>query len=97
VSNFDRLSNTVVALSMAEAKLPCNTVHRCLDDIPVVSPEKRSYSEDFRSALKRICAASNILIAENCPLNEKAFENQTRGTVLSVGFDSKKMVWFLSA
>jgi hypothetical protein len=97
VSNFDRLSNTVVRLAIAESKLPPNAVHRCLDDIPVVSPASSDYTEKFGRALKRICSDCNILIAENCPHNEKAFENQTQGTVLGVGFDSRKMIWFLSA
>ena len=35
-------------------------------------------------------------LADMCPKAEKAFELQTRGTVLGVGFDSTNMSWFLT-
>ena len=47
--------------------------------------------------MREICAEVKILLADNCPLAEKAFEKVTRGTVLGVGFDSERMEWYLSS
>jgi hypothetical protein len=96
VANFDRLSHTVARLAMAEADTPGWVIHRTLDDIPIVEPKDKGYAKDFGKAFKSICEKASIRIAENCPRNEKAFELQTRGTVLGVGFDSKSLTWFLS-
>jgi hypothetical protein len=35
----------------------------------------------------------NVKLAENCPKNEKAFENQKRGKVLGILFDSTDLSW----
>jgi hypothetical protein len=96
VANFDRLSHTVARLAMVEADTPGWVINRTLDDIPIVEPENKHYAREFGAAFKKICHAASIRIAENCPRNEKAFELQTRGTVLGVGFDSKTLTWFLS-
>ncbi len=37
----------------------------------------------------------NIELAPNCTAAEKAFENVTKGKVLGIFFDSKKMEWCL--
>jgi hypothetical protein len=96
VSNFDRLGNTIVALAVAKSGVPRKNVHRTLDDIPIVAPRGSDFIGNFGQALKTICSESGIKIADNCPRNEKAFENQTRGTVLGIGFDTSKMEWFIS-
>ncbi|MFO0003353.1 MAG: hypothetical protein ACK559_19710, partial [bacterium] len=36
-------------------------------------------------------------LAENCPLNEKAFENQKTGKVLGILFDSTDLTWAIPA
>jgi predicted RNA-binding protein with PUA domain len=52
-------------------------------------------AEQFGTCFKEICKQSNVLIADNCPQNEKAFELQQSGIVLGIGFDSRKLEWFL--
>ena len=52
--------------------------------------------ERFTATMKEMCEDFNVPLAENCKAAEKAFELQTRGTVLGVGFDSSSMSWFLS-
>jgi hypothetical protein len=96
VANFDRLGNTIVALSVAKSGIPRQNVHRTLDDIPVVAPKNSDFTQKFGMALKEICEKSGIKIADNCPKNEKAFEHVTRGTVLGIGFDTEKLEWFVS-
>jgi hypothetical protein len=84
-----------VELSVAKSGVPRKVINRTLDDITVVSPEGASSAEQFGSCFKEICKQCNVLIAENCPKNEKAFECQQSGIVLGIGFDSPKLEWFL--
>ena len=96
VANFDRLGSTLVELAVAESGINRKYVHRTLDDIPVVSPENSGFTESFTGKFKMICKELKIDLAENYVKNEKAFEMQTRGVVLGIGFDTNKMKWFLS-
>jgi hypothetical protein len=95
VANFDQLSNTLVEITIAREKIPKRFVNRTLDDITVVGPEGTKFAEEFGAALKKLCKDTNVLLAENCPKNEKAFELQKSGIVLGIGFDSEKQVWYL--
>jgi hypothetical protein len=95
VANFDQLSNTLVVLTMAMSKVPRNLVNRTLDDITVVSPASKPFAAEFGRCFKQLCRQTNVLIADNCPKNEKAFELQTTGVVLGIGFNSAKLEWFL--
>jgi hypothetical protein len=95
VANFDQLSNTLVEITTARAKIPRRLVNRTLDDITVVAPEGTKFAEDFGATFKKLCKNTNVLLAENCPKNEKAFELQKTGIVLGIGFNSEKQVWFL--
>ena len=61
-----------------------------------MSPEGSGIVEKFTEEMKRLCNEVNIPLAENCPNADKAFELQTRGTVLGVGFNSLNMTWFLA-
>jgi hypothetical protein len=96
VANFDQLSNTLVVLTMAMSKIPRHLVNRTLDDITVVSPASKTFAEDFGRCFKELCRQTDVLIADNCPKKEKAFELQTRGIVLGIGFNSEKLEWFLT-
>jgi hypothetical protein len=96
VANFDQLSNTIVELTVAMSKVPRSLVNRTLDDITVVTPADKDYAAQFGDCFKKICRQTNVLIADNCPNNEKAFELQTSGIVLGIGFDSSKLEWFLT-
>jgi hypothetical protein len=62
----------------------------------VVTPADKDYAAQFGDCFKKICRQTNVLIADNCPNNEKAFELQTSGIVLGIGFDSSKLEWFLT-
>ena len=46
--------------------------------------------------MKEVCSFINVPLAENCEKKEKAFELETRGTVLGTGFDCNTMTWFLT-
>ena len=46
--------------------------------------------------MKEICKEINMPLAENYVLGQKAFEMQTQGMVLGVGFNSTSLTWFLS-
>jgi len=95
VSNFDRLGSTIVELAVLDSNIPRKLVSRTLDDIPVVAPTGTSYTEDFTKSLKNICGRLNLKLAEICPKKEKAFECSTEGIVLGIGFDTRKMEWYL--
>jgi hypothetical protein len=45
---------------------------------------------------RKLCSDLNVELAPNCPNNDKAFENQCRGKVLGVMFDSSDLTWRLS-
>ena len=94
--NFDRLGKTKDLLVCLASGTPKSWVPRALDDSPCVSPEGSGVVEKFTTEMKRLCHEINIPLAENCPNADKAFELQTRGTVLGVGFNSLDMSWFLS-
>jgi hypothetical protein len=95
VSNFDRLGKTIVDLTLAKSNIPAKFVFRTLDDIPVVAPENTGITRKFSESLFEICEYLKVPLAKECPNNEKAFQNQTRGIVLGIGFDCKKSEWFL--
>jgi hypothetical protein len=96
VSNFDRLGKTIVDLTLARTGVSSKYVFRTLDEIPIVAPEERSDTEIFSAGLIELCSYLNVLLAKECPCNEKAFQSQTRGTVLGIGFDTTTGSWFLS-
>jgi hypothetical protein len=96
VANFDQLSNTLVEIVVAEERIPRKLVNRTLDDITIVAPKGTIWAEKFGTAFKELCCQTNVLLASNCPNNEKAFELQKSGIVLGIGFNSEKLEWFLT-
>ena len=95
-SNFDRLAKTKDLLVCIESGTPRCQVFRALDDSPCVAPAGSGIVENFSEKMKSLCHEFNMPLADACSKAEKAFELQTRGTVLGVGFDSSDMTWFLS-
>jgi hypothetical protein len=93
VCNYDIIGDTLKVLALAESEIPAELVLRQIDDVPVVSPENSNWCEDFSAKYKQLCEFANVELAENCPLNEKAFENQKRGKVLGILFDSTDLTW----
>ena len=96
VCNFDRLGNTKDTLVCIRSQTPKDTVFRILDDSPNVAAEGSGIAERFAREMRSLCKFINLPLAENCPKNDKAFELQSRGIVLGVGFDSSNMTWFLT-
>ena len=94
--NFDKLAKTKDTVVCIKSGTPRSAVHRALDDSPCVARAGSNIVEKFSVTMKEICKDVNIPLAENCALGEKAFELQTRGVVLGVGFDSSNLTWFLS-
>jgi hypothetical protein len=93
VSNYDRLGNSLVSLTLIDCDLPPQLVNRCLDDVPVVSPAGKTWCQDFTESYKSLCKKCNVKLADACPSKEKAFVNSTEGKVLGVWFDSKNLSW----
>jgi len=67
-----------------------------VDDVPSVAPEDSGLCEQFSEVYRALCKRLNVKLAENCPLNDKAFEVQVRGKVLGVMFDATDLTWRLS-
>jgi hypothetical protein len=97
VSNFDRLGSTLLELAVLNSGFPRFRVHRTLDDIPLVAPQGSEGAIAFGAAFKEICEKTGVKIATNCPNKEKAFENETSGIVLGIGFNTERLEWFLPA
>jgi hypothetical protein len=95
VANFDRLAKTLVDLTCIKSSIPASLVTRTLDDIPVISPKKENWTEEFSRNFRKICSDLNVPLADNCPKHEKAFENSTFGVVLGIEFDTEKQEWSL--
>ncbi len=68
---------------------------RTLDDVPIVTPNGTDWCEEFSAKYKKVCRATNIRIAEDCPTHEKAFTSQQEGAVLGIKFTTTKLEWSL--
>ena len=95
VANFDIMGNTVVALTLCDSMIHPKLVHRHLDDVPVVAPEKTQLCQDFSANYRENCKKMNIGLAKDCPAKEKAFCNVTEGKVLGIWFDTSDLSWSL--
>jgi hypothetical protein len=96
VSNFDRLGNTILTITLSQCRIPRHLVFRTLDDVPVVAPGNTNWCEEFSTVYQKVCRQTNIKLAVDCPNKDKAFTNQTEGTVLGIRFNTVKMEWSLS-
>jgi hypothetical protein len=83
-------------LAVFEAGIPSHLVMRQVDDVPSISTEHHGFSEKFSCEYKKLCEHLNVELAPNCPNNDKAFENQVRGKVSGVMFDSSDLTWRMS-
>ena len=95
VSNYDIVGNTVSVLALSYCSIPRNLVHRQLDDVPSVSPEKSGWCLEFTEAYEKVCKELHIDLAPDCPDKEKAFRNEKTGKVLGINFDSENLSWAL--
>jgi hypothetical protein len=93
VCNYDIVGETLKVLALANSDIPAELVLRQVDDVPVVSPKNLGWCEQFSEKYKDLCSFVNVELAENCPMNEKAFENQKRWKVLGILFDSTDLTW----
>ena len=96
VCNFDRLGNTIATLVAVSGSVPRDKISRTLDDFQCLSPAGSEIGKIFGRNMKDICEYINVPLAPVCQKKEKAFEMETRGYVLGIGFDSVSMTWFLS-
>lgn len=95
VSNFDTIGNTVLSLAKAKCSIPSRLVHRQLDDVPIVAPEKSGLCEEMTRVYSEICSDIGIKLAKDCPNFDKAFKNSSKGKVLGIIFDTEEMSWKL--
>ena len=95
-ANFDSVPETIVNIVCSETEVPKNTIHRQLDDVPVVSPAWSNHAEKFAERYVEICKMIGIPLAEDCPNREKSFGIGTSGTVLGIIFNTENLSWQLS-
>ncbi len=93
VANFDQLGHTKVDLAVIFSEIRQELVHRHLDDVPVVAPEKSGECEKFSEVYRMVCAKLNLSLAPDCPELNKAFSVSTKGKVLGVWFDTERLEW----
>ena len=93
VEAFDNLGELVLSLACIFSGFPRILTHRTLDDVPVVSPKGSGLTDKFSAVYKKLCSDLRIELAPDCPNNDKAFTNQTRGTVLGFNFNSSPISW----
>ena len=91
--NFDNIAETITNIARISSNSPKNSIHRTLDDVPIIAPKNSQIAEKFASKYKNICHSINVPLAENCPKFEKAFEKSTHGTVLGINFNTEKGSW----
>ncbi|MBM3938124.1 MAG: hypothetical protein FJ333_05650, partial [Sphingomonadales bacterium] len=96
VANFDRLGNTIMAITTSMSSIPRYFTSRCLDDVPIVGPANSNWCEEFSQNYSKVCEEINVALAPECPNNDKAFVNKKKGTVLGVVFDSEDLTWCLN-
>jgi hypothetical protein len=96
-ANFDILASTVLTIVLSEFDAGQLQVHRTLDDAACVAPAGTTLSAQFAAAYRRIASQLNIQLAPECPDNEKAFTDDTWGTVLGIVFDTERMCWRMPA
>ncbi len=70
VSNYDRVGKTILLLSLCYADIPWALVHRTLDDVVAVAPEKMEWVDDFSQAYMNVCKTINVPLAQPCPRHE---------------------------
>jgi hypothetical protein len=97
VANYDILGNTVRTLVLTNCDIPGKYVHRHLDDIPVVGPEKSGWCQQFTDEFRKFAEDINMKLAPDCPMLEKAFSNSKTGKVLGIVFDTRTLSWRLPA
>jgi len=95
VSNFDIPGNTCKTLAQATSSIPRSLVHRQLDDVPFVAPERLSWCQEFGEIYESVCEKVGMPLAEECPHKEKAFKLSRTGRVLGIEFDSYNLLWRL--
>ena len=87
VEGFVNLGELVLSLACFLRTL----THRTLDDVPVVSPKESGLTDKFSAVYKKLCSDLRIELAPDCSNNDKAFNNQTRRTVLGFSFNSSPL------
>jgi hypothetical protein len=92
-ANFDKLASTTLCIMESELAAPELQKHRTLDDVVSVAPAGSPLSRRFVATYRRTEAALNIRLAEDCKNHDKAFTDQTWGTVLGIVFDTEIMCW----
>ena len=96
-ADFDGLGEVITLLAKTISKMPSTLIHRVLDDTPSISPAGSNVGEKFCRAYKRICKHIGVELAAMDPNREKAFENQTTGTILGIYFNTDNLTWALPA
>jgi hypothetical protein len=92
-ANFDKLASTVLRIVLSELRARRISIHRTLDDVVSIVPASSSKSAEFAATYRRIADRLNIELAADCPKHDKAFTDETWGTVLGIVFDTLIQCW----
>jgi len=95
VANYDIVGNTILSIAKTKSEIPNKFVHRQIDDVPVVSSASKNWCKNFLDIYVKICEDLNMVLAPECPKNEKAFKCKTNGKVLGIIFDTEDLSWSL--
>jgi hypothetical protein len=95
VCNYDRLGNTTKTIAVVICQCSERSAPRQLDDTVKIDTANSNNCQKFTSTYKQLCEDIGIKLADNCPNNEKAFENKTFGKILGIFFDSSDLTWKL--
>ena len=93
VANYDNLGGTTLEVAISDCQIPRHLVHRILDDSAGVAPAETGWCQQFTERYKKVCEEVGIKLAEECPYQEKAFTNKTKGTVMGIQFDTVSLSW----
>lgn len=94
VANFDVMGSSVLDIVLADCEVDRQLVHRQLDDVPMVVPyNKKNWCLEFTEHYRKICKDLNILLAEDCKDNDKAFSCVQKGKVLGIWFNTSDLTW----
>jgi hypothetical protein len=96
VCNYDIVEETLKLLASLSCMTPGHLILVQVDDMTVVGGKNSGHFEGFSVAYKSLCSELSVAIAEDCPLNDKAFTCLKRGKNLGIMFDTTDLTWRLS-
>ena len=91
---FDRFHHVILlAFVTTPNNIPRSVWTKCIDDVPVVVPANRIHIlRKYFQHYKNICEKLGIKLSQSND-KQKCFEEETKGEVLGIVFDTELMIW----